>query len=67
MKVETLCEEDIKPTYLENKDHMSPTRSSFNERAEACEEYLKDLMKLDSETDKDLEKILVKDPTIKGN
>ena len=52
-----MCEEDIEPAYLENKDHMSPTRSSFNERAEACDEYLKDLMKLDSETDKDLESL----------
>ena len=49
------------PSGVQDADDSSKIKTSINERAQACEEFLSELQKLDSEADKELEKCLMKD------
>ena len=67
LKTETISEEDIKPSSLDDTDHSSLAKPAMNERAKACEDFLSQLRKLDSEGDIELEKKLKMDQHEKGN
>ena len=57
----------VKPSSIDDADHSSTVKPSFNERAEACEELLSQLKQLDSKDDLELENRIKLDQPIEGN